>query len=569
VRAVPPTPASEGGTGATEGGEGRRVAAFLADALAAVVLWFALLAPNRPDHLAPIGLVRIPIEGLAVVLLVLTLSRRTRRAAPVVAVVVGVPLGVLSVLKVLELGFFGVLDRPFNVVTDHGHLRSAAGVVVTSFGPVLGTGAVVGAVLLTMVLLLGVPLSVGRLARLVQRRPRASLIAVITLAVVWSAAAVSGSQVAPREPVAAADAVRLAVSEVRGTARALREQRMFDAAVGTDAYRAPGSADLAGLRGKDVLLVFVESYGRVAVEGPASATVQALLDAGSRQLHASGFEARSAYLTSPTFGGVSWLAHATLQSGVWVDNQWSYDRLLSGHRTSLTSAFARSGWRTVAVLPSNRGPWPQGQAYYGFDQIYDSSNLGYAGPGFGFSSMPDQYTLQAFQRLEVGHSRPAPLMAEIDLASSHGPWAPLPTMVGWDRLGDGSVFKDIHARAESAAALWTRRDRVPAAYMASIGYSLTALLSFIETYGNDNLVLILLGDHQPATIVSGLGASRDVPVTVVARDPKVIARISAWGWQHGLRPDTSAPVWRMDAFRDRFLAAYSGPTARVSAGEGR
>ena len=569
MRAAPTTSAPEGGPRARRMGARPRVADFLADAVAAALLWFALLAPNRPGHLTAMDLVRIPVEGLAVAVLVLALSRRTTRAAVGVAVGVGVPLGVLSVLKVLELGFFGVLDRPFNLVTDHGHLRSAADALVSSFGAALGTGAVAGAVLLTMVLLIGVPLSVRRLARRVQRRPRESLIAVVTLALLWSAAAVSGSQVAPREPVAAAEAVRFAVREVRGTARALQEQRVFDAALGADAFHAPGSADLAGLRGKDVLFVFVESYGRVAVEGRGSATVQGLLDAGSRRLDASGFEARSAYLTSPTFGGLSWLAHATLQSGVWVDNQWRYERLLSGHRTSLASAFGRSGWRTAAVLPADRRPWPEGRAYYGFDQIYDSTDLGYAGPGFGFSSMPDQYTLQAFQRLEGGRSSRAPLMAEIDLTSSHGPWAPVPTMVGWEQLGDGSVFNGIHNRAESAAALWSRRDRVPGAYRASIEYSLTALLSFVERYGSDDLVVILLGDHQPSTIVSGSGSNRDVPITVVARDPKVIARISAWGWQDGLRPGTRAPVWRMDAFRDRFLAAYSGPTARGPAREGR
>jgi hypothetical protein len=182
--------------------------------------------------------------------------------------------------------------------------------------------------------------------------------------------------------------------------------------------------------------------------------------------------------------------------------------------------------------------------------------------------MPDQYALQAFQRIEARDTSTAPLMAEIDLASSHGPWAPLPTMVNWDQLGDGSVFDAIHARAETAAALWSHRDLVPAAYMTSIEYSLSALLGFIEKYGNDKLVVILLGDHQPATIVSGFGGNRDVPVTVLARDPRVLARISSWGWQDGLRPDVGAPVWRMDAFRDRFLAAYSGPSVTV-AGEGK
>ena len=51
-----------------------------------------------------------------------------------------------------------------------------------------------------------------------------------------------------------------------------------------------------------------------------------------------------------------------------------------------------------------------------------------------------------------------------------------------------------------------------------------------------------------------------MPVSIIARDPAVLDRISAWGWEDGLRPDRSAPVWPMDRFRDRFLTAY-GPGA--------
>jgi hypothetical protein len=33
-------------------------------------------------------------------------------------------------------------------------------------------------------------------------------------------------------------------------------------------------------------------------------------------------------------------------------------------------------------------------------------------------------------------------------------------------------------------------------------------------------------------------------------------RISSWGWDDGMLPSPDAPVWRMDAFRDRFLTAF-------------
>ena len=149
------------------------------------------------------------------------------------------------------------------------------------------------------------------------------------------------------------------------------------------------------------MLAFVESYGRVAVDGPESAGIRTLLDDGTARLQRLGWTASSGWLTSPTFGGSSWLAHSTLQSGLTVGDQVRYDRLLSSPRTTLSSAFGRAGWRTVAVLPSTHDTWPEGQAFYRFDRVYDGSTLGYAGPRFGFSAMPDQFTLSAFDRLEL------------------------------------------------------------------------------------------------------------------------------------------------------------------------
>ena len=152
-------------------------------------------------------------------------------------------------------------------------------------------------------------------------------------------------------------------------------------------------------------------------------------------------------------------------------------------------------------------------------------------------------------------------MAEIDLVSSHTPWAPLPRMVDWRAVGDGSVFDPMPAQGQSPdGGLAGPVARFEPRTGSRSSYSLSALISFVETSGDDNLVLVVLGDHQPATIVSGEGASHDVPISIIARDPAVMDRISGWGWQPGLRPGSAAPVWPMDAFRDRFLTAY-GPQA--------
>jgi hypothetical protein len=279
-----------------------------------------------------------------------------------------------------------------------------------------------------------------------------------------------------------------------------------------------------------------------------------LLDAGSRRLSAAGFASRSGFLTSPTAGGGSWLAHATLLSGLWIDNQQRYHGLLGSDRLTLNGAFRRASWRTVAVMPGITRAWPEGK-FFGYDKVYDSRNLGYRGPRFSFATMPDQYTLSAFERLERARRDRAPVMAEIPLVSSHAPWSSVSSLIDWDRVGDGSVFNGMPG---AGMPPWPGRGQVRTEYRRSIEYTLNTLISYVEKYGDDDLVLVFLGDHQPAPLLTGDGATRDVPVTIVARDRAVLERVSGWGWHDGLRPGPDAPVWPMHAFRDRFLTAF-GP----------
>ena len=122
-------------------------------------------------------------------------------------------------------------------------------------------------------------------------------------------------------------------------------------------------------------------------------------------------------------------------------------------------------------------------------------------------------------------------MAEFDMVSSHAPWEPVPALVDWAthrrRLGTTTARP---APATRRTSVYEREiDRVRDDFARSIAYSLRTLVSYVETYGDDNLVLVMLGDHQPAPIISGTGAGREVPVTIVARDPAVLDRISGLG----------------------------------------
>lgn len=517
-------------------------------------MFFALVAPTELDQFSVGAFLRIPVEALVGAVLLLVLPPRPRR---VVAIVLGVLLGLLTIVKLLDIGFFVALSRPFDLLGDWAFFEPGFNFLIGAVGK---AGAVVVSILVVIVaigLVLLMGLAVRRLATIAAHRRVAVTRTTAVLAVIWLVCAFTGVQFASGQPFAARGAATLAVDDVRQIGTDIRDQRQFNQQLATDPINSIPRPDLlAGLRGKNVLLVFVESYGRVAIQDSSfSAPIDRLLDNGTRELAAAGFQARSGFLTSSTVGGASWLAHSTMQSGLFVNSQQRYDELLAANRTSLSGAFKKAGWRIVGDDPSNFVPVPR-STLYDYDKFYDEPNVGYHGPRFSYATIPDQYTFNKFQENELAKPGHPPVMAEIDLVSSHSPWAPLPRMVPQDQLGDGSIFDPMVHQGTQPGQILSSAAKLQVAYGKSIQYSLTALIDYLKRFGDKNTVMIFLGDHQPAQIVTGPGATRDVPTVVVAKDPKVIDAISAWGWDPGLRPGRNAPVWLMSTFRQKFLDAF-------------
>ncbi|WP_426569561.1 CDP-alcohol phosphatidyltransferase [Streptomyces canus] len=536
---------------------------WTATVLSAVLVLGALLLPNRLDALQFNRFTRLPGEAILGAAVLLALPRRPRVA---VAALAGASLGALTVLNVLDMGFVEYLGRDFNLVLDWILLDDAQSYVADSMGGTTAFAATVGVFLLVALLVTVTALATVRLAGLLARDTRRATRATLISGTAWITCSIVGLQNAG-VPVASYRVADTLVNEARQVRTTLKDEAAFAKEARTDTFGATPPAQLVpDLRGKDVIFTFIESYGRSAIEDPVMAPgVGETLETSTRALAQAGFQARSGWLTSATFGGSSWLGHSTAMSGLWVDTQQRYRTVMASDHLSLTKAFQKSGaWDTVGIMPGVQKRWPEAE-FYGLDNVYDAFEMGYRGPKFSWSTMPDQYALEAFQRLEHGKERDRPLMAEIILTSSHQPWAPIPTMVGWDELGDGSVFEGIRKAGKDASAVIDDSAESREEYGRSIQYSVTALTQWLERYGTDDTVLVFLGDHQPIARVSGNDASRDVPVSVVAKDPKVLDKIAGWNWTEGLKPAQDAPVWKMSSFRDRFLLAY-GSTPHPSQG---
>jgi phosphatidylglycerophosphate synthase len=551
----------------TGAGPGTRRALRVAITVLSVVLvWGVLVAPDHHAQLVPVAFARIPVEGLALVAVAVVLPAWPRR---IVAAVAGILFGLLIVLKILNTMFYLEVGQTFNPVLDWSDIGPSIGVVRDAIGDTL-TNVLLVAIGVGLILGIGaITASAIHITTVAARHRRAAVRVLAALTAVWALCAGLSLQLFRGYPVASTSTAELAVAQVSGFQAALRDQRQFERALrGSDPEGSvPASDLLTGLRGKDVIIAFVESYGQVAVQDTSiAAGVDAVLRRDTASLARAGWSSQSAWVTSPGFGGISQLAHSTLQSGMWVNTVQRYAELVGSSRFTLSDAFDKAGWRTAYDAPADDISWPIGTYFYHFDKVYDQRDVGYRGPTFSYASMPDQYTLAAFQRLELapGHK---PVMAQIVLVSSHTPWAPLPVMVPWNKVGNGSIFDPMPARGQTAASTWSSGSKVRQAFGTSIQYSLQVLTSWVTELNDPNLVLIILGDEQPGSPVTRPGASHVVPISIIAHDPSVFRQIAPWGWQDGLLPSPSAPLEPMDVFRNQFLNAFSTAPAKTASAQ--
>ena len=314
----------------------------------------------------------------------------------------------------------------------------------------------------------------------------------------------------------------------------------------------PPTGKLPGLKGKDVYLVFIESYGTVGLDDPGYRHVldPALADfAGTTQ--AAGYTLLSSRLVSPVFGGGSWLAHGTLASGIRLD-QLANELLLNGHRLTLPRYLAAAGYRTVEVMPGIKKPDPEA-GFWEFDAHYFDADLDYTGPPFGWFNIPDQFTLKQFAAHELtpGHG---PLFAQIVLVSSHTPFAPVPPYL--TDLSDVGPYTnepdDLWARVY-APPDWNNLDQP---YLDSIAYDLKTLGAWLKGLDQEALVIVL-GDHQPPEITRVAGQPWTVPVYVLSRDADLVQPFAALGYTPGDAPPPRDNPEGMEKFLGEFLSAFT------------
>lgn len=523
---------------------------------AAIFLHLVLIQPNHPDAMTWQALALFAHELPVILLAMLALPTAVSRWLRGVLVLV---LTTIAVLKIADYASFVAFNRRFNPVVDLNLVVSSWDLLSGTLGRGAAGAIVVLALCAIVALAWGIWWATGVWAR--ERLPRGWRIGAGAAAVAMTVVAVAdmgrviGWWDMQRNVPGTAFTARVGVEKATSWRRSLADLRAFRTAAESDPWLAsPPRLDRTGTG--DIILIFMESYGRASMDNPLYApTHVATLRAAEAAIARTGAEMRSGWLRAPMTGGQSWLAHGSVGAGLWISDQVRYRSFLQSGRRTLFHKAQDAGFTTAAVMPAVIKDWPEA-AVMGFDIVLPAADLGYRGLPFNWVTMPDQFTLAALDRL-VREPVEGRVFAQVVLISGHAPWVPVPTMIGWEEIGDGTVFNSMAQAGDPPDVVWRDRDRVREQYRLAIDYSLQAVTDYVARQGTDMPLFIILGDHQAAGFVAQ-SDSFDVPFHIIG-PPDVIAAIDDWGLAPGLIPDPAFPAWPMDAFRDRFLAAFSSP----------
>ena len=524
--------------------------------VAAVIV--ALLAVNGAitfHNVWPTLGIRWPGElsiELAVLLLTLSISNATLgRTSPRVLAFLAVVLVLFAIGRYGEVTAPALYGREINLYWDAQHVGALAGMLTAVASPWIVAAGAIALITALVLLYLGARWSLGTLDAALRDRPaqRWFGIAASVLIVVFVIQRLDDRVLrVPQFSIPVSHTYAVQISRVLDTFASSRAARALPPS-------PPLQATLGRLEGRDVIVVFMESYGRVTYDRAEIANVvDPAREHFAAAAHDTGREVISAFVTSPTFGGSSWFAHSSLLSGIEVADPDRYAVLLTQNRPTLASTFKAAGYRAVAMMPGLKQNWPEG-AFYGFDKIYGADALDYRGPQFGWWRIPDQFSLAALDAREIQVRPRKPLFVFFPTINTHMPFRPTPPLQrDWARVLSADPFDaaDVQ-RSITETPQWTN---MGGSYAGSVRYAFEVLAGYLRERPNEHFVLIVLGDHQPAANVSGEGASWDVPVQIVSDRPDVLASLEKQGFVAGTTP-TPLAIGPMHRLGPLLLGAFS------------
>ncbi|MGJ8611799.1 MAG: sulfatase [Octadecabacter sp.] len=524
--------------------------------LAAGVFHLVLIQPNHPGAMTWGAVTLFPLELPAVLLGLLALG--TGRMAHGARATLTLVLTLTVVWKAADAAMFTALSRGFNPLTDMSLVVAFLNLMSGTFGWGVAVLAVLASILAVVVVAFLLWWASGVWARAGIPRALRNLAAVGALCslgvVVAQVGHTMGRWVLPVEPPGIAFTARLGIERVGLVWETLTNMRNFRNAVATD--RFANQDGLFDLIDRDVFVIFVESYGRTSFDTPQYAQKHLeTLRTAQADLRNRGLTMASTFLRSPTRGGQSWLAHSTFANGLWISDQSRYGAALKSGRQTVYHIAQNAGFQTAAVMPQITLAWPESDTM-GFDTILAADDLGYEGRPFNWITMPDQFTFTAMDRLlDTSQTGDTPLFVQIALGSSHAPWVPVPELIAWADVGNGTIYDPVVAASDTPDVVWQDYDRVRTQYGLAVDYALQTVFSYVALHSETAPLFFIIGDHQAAGFVA-LDDRPDVPIHVVG--PKhLVELIVDDNFHAGLIPPANTNVSSMMDMRELLIQTFS------------
>ncbi|MXY26378.1 MAG: hypothetical protein F4Y45_17895 [Acidobacteria bacterium] len=325
--------------------------------------------------------------------------------------------------------------------------------------------------------------------------------------------------------------------------------------------------DTAPVRQPDVYLFSIESYGAALwADDDYRSARQGLMRRVQDGLDELELPTFTRFVTSPVYGGGSWMSTASALSGIRIENHstyWAWKRI--AHRyPHLIAYLERHGYYTLSVQPG--ATW--NEDLYGYDDVIIREDFSYDAFDYGFGHVPDQWALDyAFNNYWSRHPRPR--LFHFVATATHYAWEAPPR-----------ITEDVADLAKPQPAfLETRPDYVELAltvpqgqkrdFFVTVAYEWELLLDTFRNRIEPGFIALILGDHQPPFIAGGRG-DNDVALHVVT-DVAALPEPLAWA---GFTPGADAPwdaaattEFRMEAiypFLVSVLASESGEPLEFS-----
>ena len=346
-------------------------------------------------------------------------------------------------------------------------------------------------------------------------------------------------------------------------------------------------ADIASTRLKKkprVHIYIVESYGRASLRPRIRKQYREYMNSIAKRMSSLGWSMATGLSEAPVMGGRSWLADATMLSGIQIRYESEYRHLapLFSEMASLPGFFRKQGYETILMRPKDKArPGLELVNYFDYSRTVFADDLDYKGRPYGWVQVPDQFALGHIRDV-VMPSLDAPEFVFAHLGSSHIPWKSLPPIMGdWRlleryprRINGTSNPQELDEkqvrfqleRFKRSDEVRVRRLRPTAAnlddYFKATSYSMEVVIRHVEAMEDPPDLVVMMGDHQPPLYKK----SKDftVPVHLFALDKKLLREFRKRGFAGGIQPSS----WQKRIYHEGFFSLMVRALSKAEGGKG-